>query len=133
MKTTITTRKEFEGLRCEGNRGFQDLCVLARSVNGPASVQQLYNNNGTSVSDLIEFLENNPGAIQAIYNWVEEEDHFCDECGELKGESQEDHVCPAMCKDCGEPVDEDGVCPICDEECDCCHDVPCSCEPEEDD
>ena len=106
MKTTITTRKEFENLRTEGNRGFQDLCVLARSVNGPAYFQQLINNNGTSVSDLIEFLENNPGAIQAIYDWVEAEDHFCQDCGELKDESEEDHVCPETCKECGEVLED---------------------------
>jgi hypothetical protein len=65
-------RKEFQNLRNEGGRGFQDLCKLAEELGYDGAPQQLQNNNGTFVSSLIYFLEDNPGAVQSIYDWVHE-------------------------------------------------------------
>lgn len=66
------TKEEFLNLRSDGNRGFQDLCHLVEELGYRNFPQQLQNNNGTFVSSLTNFLEDNPGAIQSIYDWIEE-------------------------------------------------------------
>lgn len=83
-------RKEFQNLRSEGNRGFQDLCRLAEELHygGYGFPQQLQNNNGTFVSSLINFLEDNPGAIQAIYDWIDE--NYDEELSEEEEEDEEE-------------------------------------------
>jgi len=82
-------REEFRNLRSEGVRGFQDLCKLAEELGYDGFPQQLQNNNGTFVSSLINFLEDNPGVIQTIYDWVEE--NFKEELAdEYEEEDEED-------------------------------------------
>ena len=74
-------------LPSEGNRGFRALCGLAAALGPKDPCHQLMNNDGSCVGDLICFLEDNPGAIKAIYDWVEEE--YEDEIMEMREESEE--------------------------------------------
>ncbi len=56
----------------EGSRGIQDLCYLSEAIGYKDKYPQLVLNNGSAVSSLVNFLQDNPGAIQAIYDWVED-------------------------------------------------------------
>ena len=96
-------RKEFEKLSSEGNRGFMDLCRLARGLGYKDELRQMINSDGSCCGDLHCFLQDNPGAIQAIYNWIDEnyEDDIEDE--------------PDICNICGAEIDFDGCCE-CDDE-----------------
>ncbi len=61
-----------ENLPSEGMRGFQALCNLAKELG---FVDPLHNgtlSDGSCIGDLMCFLEDNPGAIQAIYRWTAE-------------------------------------------------------------
>ena len=60
-------------LPTEGNRGFRALCGLAAALGAKDPCHQLLNNDGSCVGDLMCFLEDNPGAIRAIYEWVDSE------------------------------------------------------------
>lgn len=56
----------------EGRRGVENLCKLV-SVLGykdPQCYGQLA--NGAALGDLVNFLEDNSGAIEAIVNWISE-------------------------------------------------------------
>ena len=58
-------------LPTEGNRGFSALCQLCRHLGFKDPFNQLMNNDGIScVGDLMCFLEDNPGAIGALYDWI---------------------------------------------------------------
>ena len=62
---------DIENLKTEGSSGFADLCKLASELGYHDDWGQLQLSNGTYVSDLILFLEDNSGAIAAIYEFVE--------------------------------------------------------------
>jgi hypothetical protein len=46
------------------------LAKMARDLGYKSSAGQLYFNNGATASDLFEFFEDNPGACQAVVEWV---------------------------------------------------------------
>lgn len=79
-----------ESLPSEGERGFTTLCGLARHLGYDTYPQQLYNNDGTTVSSLINMLQDNPGMIEAMYKWVAK-NYSRDELE--KGEKDEDEEC----------------------------------------
>lgn len=58
----------------EGARGFRDLCKTVHDMGYKDPFSQLYLSNGACVGDLMVFLEDNPGAIQALYDWMEDQD-----------------------------------------------------------
>lgn len=57
----------------EGQRGVKNLCQITRALGykDPNYFGQLSSN--ASIGDLILFLEDNPGAITAILEWVAEQ------------------------------------------------------------
>ncbi len=59
-------------LRTEGSRAIDDLCEMAETLGYKDKYGQLICNNGAAVSSFLYFLENNPGAVEAIYDWVRE-------------------------------------------------------------
>lgn len=77
----------------EGERGVEDLAKLVR-VLGYNDSQYFGQFQGGCIGDLIYFLEDNPGAVEAILNWIDEN---------VEVEGDEDEVV---------------VCSFCDEECD---------------
>lgn len=48
----------------------QGLCKLAAQLGYKDPFHQLRNNDGSVVGDLLEFLDDNPGACAAIIEWV---------------------------------------------------------------
>lgn len=58
--------------RTEGEQGFNNLCMIAnalgyKDVMGFGSLP-----NGAHVGDFMEFLSDNPGAVEAIHEWIRE-------------------------------------------------------------
>lgn len=72
MSRDVTlTSEDLDGLRIEGSRGFEDLCKLAEMLGYRRErYGQLQNRNGSFVSSLMDFFEDNPGCIEAIHEWV---------------------------------------------------------------
>lgn len=62
-------------------RKTEDLAELVEQLgyNDP-SFKQLLFNNGAAASSLIDFFDDNPGALDVIVNWIEEnhKDNFTD-------------------------------------------------------
>lgn len=56
----------------------EGLCGLARKLGYKDPLYQLQNKDGSVVGDMLYFFEDNPGAIEAVIEWVEEnyEDYF---------------------------------------------------------
>lgn len=79
----MATRKSIENLRI---RKSDDLCKMAEDLGYKCPWGQLQCNNGAFVSSLLDFLDDNPGAMEAIQEWVlencdlEETDDEEDEC-----------------------------------------------------
>ena len=96
-------------LPTEGNRGVEALTGLAAALGyDRGSFGQLLDNNGNSISGLLSFFEDNPGAIGAVFEWVD--DNFEAELAELAPEDDEEDECEDC--DCGEDT------------CDCCNPNP---------
>lgn len=85
----MATRKEIENARLNNS---QDLCALVEKVGyNDQSFRQLINNNGSAVSSLTDFFDDNPGAMEAVHEWIlenveldeeEEDEDVVDEEGE---------------------------------------------------
>lgn len=67
--------KYIEDLHTEGQRGLRDLCVMSSMLGYHDDAYQLQIDAEACVGDLMMFLEDNPGAIRAIYEWVSERQH----------------------------------------------------------
>ena len=48
----------------------EGLCQMARKLGYKDPASQLINSDGSVVGDFLYFLEDNPGAIEAIVEWV---------------------------------------------------------------
>jgi hypothetical protein len=69
-------------LCAEGSEGIHDLCRLARELGYKDPLYQLQISHDACVGDLLEFLRDNPGAIEALYDWVHHnypDEETCDE------------------------------------------------------
>lgn len=77
------TRREIEDVD-----DWEDLCLLARKLGYRGVADQLLLGNGSAVSDLFNFLEDNPGAVQAVCDWILEEGCHAD--GEPINEEEEE-------------------------------------------
>jgi hypothetical protein len=75
---------EVEDLRTEGESGVEDLAKMARALGYKGACDQLQLNNGAFVSDIIALLEDNPGIVSAIYDFV------IDHSGSYEGIEPED-------------------------------------------
>lgn len=79
----MATRKSIENLRI---RKSDDLCKMAEALGYKRPWGQLQCNNGAFVSSLLDFLDDNPGVMEAIQEWalencdLEETDDEEDEC-----------------------------------------------------
>ena len=63
----MATRDEIEDMRV---RNAADLALLARKLGYKSQFGQLQFTNGAFASDLFEFLDDNPGVMEAIVDWV---------------------------------------------------------------
>jgi len=62
----MTTRREVEDTR----QTIKGLALLARKLGYKDSMYQLQLDSNCSVGDILEFFEDNPGAIGAVVEWV---------------------------------------------------------------
>jgi hypothetical protein len=67
------TKKQLDSFKTDGCCAIDDLAKMAELMGYGGQPQQLQLNNGCFVSSIISFFEDNPGAIEAIHNWVREE------------------------------------------------------------
>ncbi len=66
----MSSKRDVEDLML---RRSEDLCMLAEMIGYRAKYGQLINNNGTTVTSLLDFFDDNPGAMEAIHTWVLEQ------------------------------------------------------------
>lgn len=87
----MASRGEIENLKV---RKSEDLCKMAEILGykdkGRFAINQLQCNNGAFVSSLLSFLDDNPGCMETIQEWVLkntdlDEDEDEDECEEEEG------------------------------------------------
>lgn len=118
-------RRDIEGMRTEGERGFMNLCKLACALGYKDPCHQMMNKDGSCVGDLICFFEDNPGAIEAIKEWVLAEYNECACCKQVTSQDECHNGCDS-CEDCGNELEE---CECDDEEevCDACGKVGGAC------
>lgn len=62
----MATRKQIEDTRST----VEGLCTLARQLGYKDPCYQLQNRDGSVVGDMLYFFEDNPGAIEAVIEWV---------------------------------------------------------------
>lgn len=63
----------------EGRRGVENLSLLCRQLGyeDPSYYGQFVNGGHSGcLGDILEFLEDNPGAIEAIQNWVDDTEFY---------------------------------------------------------
>jgi hypothetical protein len=60
-----------EDLATEGSNGINDLCQLSEKLGYKSN--QYFTYGKSNLLSLVNFLEDNPGAISAIYHWVDTE------------------------------------------------------------
>lgn len=69
--------KHFNGFRTDGSRAIEDLARLAELMgykqSGQFAINQMQLNNGHYVSSILNFFEDNSGAIEAIHEWIREQ------------------------------------------------------------
>ena len=90
----MTTRREIENTRPDGAQG---IAMMAKKLGYKAPWEQLMFSNGASATNLIEFLDDNPGACEAIVQWVL--DHGFTSKGEELSDEEDDDEC-----NCGNKV-----------------------------
>lgn len=74
-------------LRTEGEEAVENLCAVCEALHKPV-FKQLINRNGSCVSALTEFLADNPGAVEVLFDWIEE--NYTDELDDEDFEDDED-------------------------------------------
>jgi hypothetical protein len=58
--------------RMDSGQGVKTLCIVARALGDPQYFGQL--TPKACIGDFLKFLEDNPGAIEAVIDWVREQD-----------------------------------------------------------
>lgn len=87
MNLTLTQQliREKKLQTFEGSTGVKNLCKLVRALGYKDPMYFGQFDSNASYGDLIEFLEDNPGACEKIVEWVEENE-------ELWAEEIESHL-----------------------------------------
>lgn len=60
--------------RIEGESGVRNFCRFIRESLGYHDPQNFGQFDGACYGDLITFLEDNPGAVQAVVEWIDDND-----------------------------------------------------------
>ena len=85
----MTTRKEIENIRPDEST--EGLALMARKLGYRSRFGQLPFDNGASVSDLMDFFDDNPGAVAAVIEWVLDEGSDSDGNTLEDGEDDDGH------------------------------------------
>jgi hypothetical protein len=97
LHSLIAEYQDEKKMHChEGSRGVENLCRLVNTMGYQDAMHRGQFAQDGCHGDLIEFLSDNPGAIEAIINWIGDQDQEewkenilselperaeCDECG----------------------------------------------------
>jgi len=100
----MITRKNLENTRLARS---EDLCALVEKLGyGDSRFGQLQCSNRAYVSSLLEFFDDNPGAMECLAEWIGEhhdevtDENECNCCGEVCP----DDICPTTdCDNFGNP------------------------------
>jgi len=108
-------RKEVENLRL---RKSDDLVKLAADLGYDSAPQQLQCNNGAHVSGLLNFFDDNPGAMEVLQEWILENYGLGEDVEDEEEESEEGYIHDSMeeCAVAGDHLkscDDDGYCNNC--------------------
>lgn len=109
----IQEYRDHKRMHCmEGSRGVKNLCKLCGALGYEDTLGRMGTYGDARLGNLIDFLEDNSGAIEAIVNWIGEQnipewkDSLESELPARKvKEEYEDGVCP----DCGEEIPEEAT------------------------
>jgi hypothetical protein len=85
----MANRKEIENIRPD--KSTEGLALMARKLGYRSRFGQLQFDNGASVSDLMEFFDDNPGAVEAVIEWVLDEGRDRDGNALEDGEEDDGH------------------------------------------
>jgi hypothetical protein len=85
----MASRKVIEAIRSES--GAEGLAGMARELGYRSRFGQLQFNNGATASDLFEFFQDNPGAVDAVLTWVLDEGRDSDG-NELSDEDEDEET-----------------------------------------
>jgi hypothetical protein len=103
------TTNTLEQFATEGSPATADLCKMAELMgykeSGGFAINQLQCSNGAFVSSLLRFFEDNPGAIEAVHDWVHK--NYKQDMEEAREEACENGGCDSA--DCETCNDEDEV------------------------
>jgi hypothetical protein len=56
--------------RTEGMAGVKNLCRIVRALGYKDDMYRMQLDVGCALGDLLEFLQDNPGAIEALIDWI---------------------------------------------------------------
>lgn len=78
--------------RREGDKASENFAYLVERLVGSPAIKQLQFNNGCYVSSILEFMGDNPGLVEAMVGWVQEnyESEIQEDDAEEEGEEQEE-------------------------------------------
>lgn len=138
LSELISEYRDANKMHCmEGSSGVERLCKLLGAIGYEDRLARCGHYGRANLSNLINFLEDNSGAIEAIIEWVAEQNNeewreaieselpekTCDECGgslksfmkDTDGTNLEEVFgCPkcddadnGKCTECGEPLQDD--------------------------
>ena len=82
----MSDKNEVENMRF---RKSDDLCKMAETLGYNGGIQQLQCNNGAYVSSLLNFFDDNPGAMEAVRDWALENLGLDDEIEEELEDEEE--------------------------------------------
>ena len=75
LRELISDFMDLNGTHCnEGSRGIENLCKIVRAIGYRDSMNRMQF-RGACIGDLLEFFEDNSGAIDAVISWIEEHDN----------------------------------------------------------
>lgn len=96
----MATKREIEDFRL---RTPQDLCKLAEMLGYGGRPEQLQCNNGAFVSSLLAFFDDNPGALEAVKEFIEDniDCYELDEDDEDEDSDEENEHDDFPCPGCG--------------------------------
>ncbi|MFY4731218.1 hypothetical protein [Nitrospira sp. BLG_2] len=105
----------------EGSSGIQNLCKLLGDMGYHDRMNRMGHYGDQPLGNLVDFLEDNPGAMEAIITWIGDQDNE-----EWKENLKSELPIEGECEECGAPLetfmkDIDGInleevhgCPNCD-------------------
>lgn len=89
MNNSEKTIQEFiDSARWSGTKGPENFAYLVERLTGNPAIKQLQFDNGAYVSSILEFMEDNPGLVDAMVEWIV--DNYEEEI-EADGNLEEDH------------------------------------------